>query len=372
MTISVSSTLLSQQLAARSAALRAAANDAALEVATGRASDIAKAAGSDFGLLTARKADAAQTEAYRANAEGFVRRADVKQLALSDILSAAESLLVLASEQLPTANATQLGGPPVAPGDPAAANPLYNPANFAETARTVLERVIAAFNTADSAGFMFAGVASDTQPLSDANAPGPSGLTPQQAIDAQAALFPPTTPLGVTDFITAIDDVFSNAALPANPAEDFTGAFYAGAPATGPRIAVTIAEGVSIDYGLQGDDPAARQLLQGLHMLASVDLTAIDPASLDEYADAARTALASGLDGLRESQAGLGAAQAQAQAAADTHAARLVLINEEIAGVAEIDPIESQVRYQALETQLSFLYEVIGRVSRLSLMDFVR
>lgn len=366
MTLPISTTLLSSQLAARATSLRASVVASANEVANSKPEDIADHAGRQFGRLTSNKADIARLDAYRANGEDFSRRADVKQLALAEIESAAQELLTLASTMLPTQNATQVGTTAIDPTDPVDGNPLYDPAVFQETVNGVLERVLNAFNASDPQGSMFAGVAADGTALADLDEPGPGGLTPQQAFDAQLLASPPVDAVGTAGLITAIDAMFTDTAP---VGENFAEAFYLGAPATGPRVATSIDEGVTADFGIQADDPAARELIKGVMMFAAVDLTQIDDASLDDYADAARTALSAGLDGIRIAQAELGQQQNNADAAADRHTAQTLLLRDDVAAIEYSDPIEAQVRYKALEEQLNVTFELIARVSNLSLFD---
>lgn len=355
--------LLSQQLSPRITATSQAAAAAARELTEGKPADVGAATQGRFSLLLDRKADLERAEAYARNAETFMRRAEVKQSALTEVAAAAEELLLIATTQLPIDDGT---------GAPIDGSPVYNPDIFAQAADSVLERVMAAFNASDGAGYLFAGVAADQPALVALDQPGPGGLTPQQVVDAQVAAFPPVDAASAAALAGAFDDVFSAAVAPAVPAEDFAQAFYAGAPAGGPRVAVSVDQDVVLDFGVQADDDAARALLQGIHMLASVDLEAFDPAALPTYAEAAIGRLAEGLDAIRVSQAELGGAQARAEAASAARQAEVALIREEVASLEEVDPFEAQIRYTQLETQLNLLFEIVARTSNLRLFNVLR
>ncbi len=352
--------VLNQQLSTRMTEVSRAAAQAAQETAEGKPADIGAAQPARFGQLIDRQADLSRVNAYQANAEAFIRRADVKQTALGEIAAAAEELLVAATSQLPL--------------DPGAteAPASYSAPVFAQAAQSALERVLTAFNATDGTGFVFSGVDADRAALAGLDQVGPSGLTPQQAIDAQVAANPPADPAGALALVAALDTVFDAGATPANPAEDFAGAFYNGAPATGPRVTVSVDEAVTLDFGLQADDPAARDLLQGLHMLASVDLAGMDPEALSAYAREAVDRLAQGLDAVRVAQAELGAAQSQAQSSRDALEARGLLITGEINAVESVDPYEAQLRYTRLETQLNLMFEIVARAGRLNLFQYLR
>ncbi len=363
MSASITLGLLSQQLGPRITATSQAAAAAARELTEGKPADVGAATQGRFSLLLDRKADLERAEAYARNADTFTRRAEIKQNALTEVAAAAEELLLIATTQLPIDDGS---------GAAIDGSPVYNPAIFAQAADSVLERVLTAFNTSDGAGFVFAGVAADQPALLAPDQPGPGGLTPQQAIDAQVAAFPPIDAAGATALVAALDDVFSAAAVPPVPAEDFAQAFYAGAPAAGARVAVSVDEGVALDFGLQADDDAARALLQGVHMLASVDLETLDPAALPTYAEAAIERLAAGLDAVRVAQAELGGAQARAETASAARQAEISLMSEEVASLEEVDPFEAQIRYTQLETQLNLLFEIVARTSNLRLFNVLR
>lgn len=363
MTASITLGLLNQQLSPRLTATSQAAAAAARETADGKPADVGAAAPTRFSVLVDRKGDLARTEAYKANAETFVRRAEVKQAALSEITAAAEELLILATTQLPIDDGT---------GAAIDGSPAYDPDIFAQAADTVLDRVLSAFNTADEEGFVFSGVDADRPALVAPDQPGPGGLTPQQAIDAQLVAFPPVDAVGATALVGALDDVFSAAVIPPVPAEDFSQAFYDGAPAAGPRVRISVDATETLDFGVQADDDAARLVLQGVHMLASVNLETLDPSALPTYAEAAITRLAEGLDAMRVAQAELGGAQAQAETAREARTAEIALLTAEVASIEEVDAFEAQLRYTQLETQLNLLFEIVARTSSLRLFNFLR
>lgn len=355
--------LLNQQLAARMGGLSREVAAAANAVATGKPDDVGAAAPQSYAQLVDREGDRAQVQAYLNNAETYVRRTDLKQTALTDIINSAQSLLELATGQLPFDDGS---GAPLTP------SAAYNPDVFAASARGALEQILAGFNTADGRSFLFSGVDADAPALSAPDAPGPLGLTPQQAMDAQVAAVAPVDAASATALAAALDAVFEAAAAPANPAEDFTGAFHLGAPAAGPRLSISVGPNATLDFGLQADDAAARQVLQGAYMLAAVDLEAMDPAALPTYAQEAVSRLAEGLDALRVEQSRLGESQRQAEAAITTLTAQDSLLQEEIAAVSEVDAFDAQLRYTRLEQQLSLMFEVVARAGRLSLFQYLR
>lgn len=245
-----------------------------------------------------------------------------------------------------------------------------------DLARNALNEITDLLNSQGDGIYLFSGVDTDTRPL--VRPTENPGTSPLEVVAAAAVPNPPATIADAQALAAAIDGVFAPAAFEAD--------FYQGTPAApgAPRLAARVDDDTTISYGVQANDAAFRDILQGLHMLAVVDpaslpneieppLTENDPRNSPyaAYMGAALDKIGSGIDSLRTIRANLGQHQAQADGVSEQLEARRILFASEISNLEQVDPFETQIRLQAIQGQLESSFQVTARVSRLTLSNFL-
>jgi flagellar hook-associated protein 3 FlgL len=129
--------------------------------------------------------------------------------------------------------------------------------------------------------------------------------------------------------------------------------------------------GYEISYGVRADDPAMRELLQGLYMLASVPYGSVPEDAYIAWQDEAVSHINAGFQGVIDLSAELGYKQSVVNNAITQHEAAIVQINNQVATLEAADPFETALRLSQLQTQLEATFSLTARMSELSLTKFL-
>jgi flagellar hook-associated protein 3 FlgL len=322
-------------LSRQTLALKTEVQRRAGELSSGQASDLSAHLRGDWGALAAIARSQERTGADRlalAEAQAFAAAAEA---ALGVVAGQTEAL------------AGNLLSLPLGP-DAAALS------RAGMLARESLEAVVAALNerTADRA--VFAGDATDAAAL----APAATMLA-----DLEAAVAGATTAAGV---VAAVEAWFDT------PGAGFDLLGYTGSAT--PLAPFRLGAGETAAFPVTAADPALRGALEGFALAALLDGPTLAGAA-DERAALARAAAErtfAGGGAVTDLRAGLGATQARIEAAStrlETETASLELARAELVGV---DPYDAATRLDSARTQLETLFALTARISRLSLVDFLR
>lgn len=334
--VSVGDMAQSYQLRRHGAQLKTVMTQLTEEVMTSVKQDAAKALGGNFGPLAAIDRSLSMIEAYDLSAKEAGLRAAGMQSALGLMQESASDL---GTGLLALSGAT---------------NPQPVQAALADAAQR-FEAVISALNTEVAGRHLFAGAASDTTPVVEADAiltalsTQIAGLTNAADIDAAVAAWF-DAPQGGGGFLDT--------------------AYFGSDLASGP---VQVAEGEGISLDLRTSTPGLRQTLTGFAMAALVgrDMVPQDDQLRADLAQAAGEHLLSAESALVSFRADLGVAEAAIEDARTRNSAEkssLELARAELIGA---DPYESATALQAIETQLETLYTLTARLSALSLADYL-
>ncbi|MBN9887124.1 flagellin [Salipiger abyssi] len=319
------------------------------ELSSGVKSDIYKSLGTGaaeaLNLNAALERDEAQTAANSL----LGSRLDTMSQAIGTMREAVQSTLELA-----LANGSPEGG--TAEG-------------LQTSARAALDMVIAQANLNYGGQPMFAGIADGTTALQVWDRPrADTGLSPQGVIEDVIAQGM-GTPADVAARITELDAIFSNSA--ADPDENFDALFFTGSTGSA-RMSASIGDGETLSYGVQANDAAFRQVLQGLSMLAATDPTTIpDDEAYAAWVGTATERLNAGLSGLLDSQTQLDTASARIETANTRMEDRALLYKSRISDLVGVDEYEAATDIKALEAQLQASYAATSRLSQLSFLNFM-
>jgi flagellar hook-associated protein 3 FlgL len=149
------------------------------------------------------------------------------------------------------------------------------------------------------------------------------------------------------------------------------GSFYQGGEALSP---VAIAPGETADLSATAMDPAIRDTLAGFAMAALLDRGAL-AGNADERARLAQrsgAALLASADARISLAARVGAVEAQIEAVRTRNGAEETALGILRSEIGSVDPYEAATRLEAARAQLESLYLITARVSRLSLVEFLR
>ena len=241
-----------------------------------------------------------------------------------------------------------------------------------QLAQTTIDQINSLLNTQIDGRYVFAGTQTDTAPIQGQNAVNAAtSLSPTQAVAQVIANLGPMTDaasaLNVangTDGISSLfDDSNSNSNL------RFTPTVYNGA--TSGTVTARLDHGYQIDYGLRADDPAIRDALQGLYMLAAVPSGSVPDAAYQAWQSEAVSHLDKGFQGVIGMAANIGFQQGAVADVMTRHDSTLTQLNTQIVNLEQADPYQTAAKLSQLQTQLEATFQVTARMSQLSLTNFL-
>jgi flagellar hook-associated protein 3 FlgL len=135
-----------------------------------------------------------------------------------------------------------------------------------------------------------------------------------------------------------------------------------------------IGPGQSAKIDITAADPAIRETLKGFAMAALLDrgLFAGQGAARVQVMRRAGEVLAEGASSRAHMAGQLGTTEGQIAAASTRNTAEVSALEMARNGLVSIDPYEAATKLEAAQSQLEALYSVTARLSRLSLVDFLR
>ena len=321
------------------------------EVATGRKADVSGELRGRTSILLAFYDAHARTERYLESGATLTMRLDTMQLAMSAIRDTGEPL---ALETLAAVGRED----------------VISLRNVQTSAAAALDGVLRQLNVAIAGRYLFGGTLVDRQPMLDG--PGAAGVIDAVIGDAAAAAGGQIDVGDVSNLLAELDAVFDDSHP--DPTRRYSTAFYQGSPAAEPDLVGQLDENGRITYGVRANEPAFRDIMQGLHMLAAVRYgdSAMTEAAHREYATAAAERLQRGLGQLVDLAARTGQNQALVAANQERLEVAKDLYNRQIVELEQRDPYEAATILTTLEQQLEASYLITARMNELSLTSYLR
>ena len=304
-----------------------------IEMSTGQATDIGRQVGGDYSPLAGIDASLARLQGYKASTSEAALLSGAMQTVIGTVESMASSLgpLLLAASSAGTT--TQINA-------------------VAGEAIQKLRTAVALYNTDISGRALFAGQATDGRAVLDVG-------SLMAALDTE--IIGATSALDVETRVTAWFD---------GPA-GYTSIGYLG---DDPLQPMAVAPGETADLGFTAADPGIRDTLKGLAMAALLDRGAL-AGNNQARADLARKAgenLVNSQTSRANMAARLGTAEGQIEAASVRNSAEASSLQIARNAVTGVDPYETATKLEATRQQIETMYALTARISRLSLVDYLR
>ncbi|MEZ5910818.1 MAG: flagellin [Paracoccaceae bacterium] len=320
-------------LQTRNTAMKAEANRLLGELTTGKRADIGKAVAGDFKPLAAIESSLLRLQGFRtaATEAGHFAQSMQDTLSLIDTMSADAAPGFLAASG--GGNATMVN-------------------STAQDARQKFATVVSALNTRVADRTLFAGDA--------ANAPAIAA-----AETMLAELMTLTTGETTATGVEAIVDTWFD-----DPLGFGTAGYLGGGAAADLRISETEAARLDITAA----DPAIRDTLKGFAMAALLDAGALggqDTARSVLLRTAGERLMQAGTDRAHLA-ARLGTQQEMIDAVGVRNATQTLALEQARNAIVAVDPYEAAATLEETQTQLETLYALTARLSKLSLVDFLR
>lgn len=304
------------------------------ELTSGQSADTPRHLSGDMGPLLAIDSGLARLDGFGAVTRELALFSEAMQTSLATV----SDMALTAANSLIAASGT-------------AATTHVNTA--ASAAHSALKSTISTLNTRFGDRTLFAGMDTSGQAMTDSD----GFLT---------ALETAITTAGATDVASveaALDAWF---AAPGG----YLGTAYLGGD---PLAPVPVAAGETVALDFTANDPALRETLKGLAMAALVDrgiFTGQNTLQKD-LAQRAGEVLLAGETDRAYLAARLGGLQSQIDRAQTRNESEAAALGMARAGMVAIDPYDTATQLQDAETQLSLIYTLTARISRLSLADYL-
>ena len=303
------------------------------EMATGQATDIGRQVGGDFSPLAGIDASLARLEGFKASTSEAALLSGAMQTVLGRVEGMASSLgpLLLAASSAGTAIQINAAG---------------------DEARQKLGTAIALYNTDISGRALFAGKATDSRAVMDVGAL-------LAALDVE--IIGATSALDVETRVSAWFD---------GP----TGYASVGYLGDDPLHALAVAPGETAELGFTAADPGIRDTLKGLAMAALLNRGALagNPQARADLARKAGENLVNSQSSRADMAARLGTTEGQIEAAAVRNSSETSALQIARNAITGVDPYETATKLEAARQQIETMYALTARVSRLSLVDYLR
>lgn len=325
-------------------------NQAGEEATTGYKSDRFRALGSRAGEAMATRARLDRLESFATINATLDRRLEMTGSSLGDMRASLQTVLDLAV--------------------PSTEGHAFTGAQLQAAARAALDQVIGQVNRSYEGVSLFSGVANTVQAIQPYDTVNPaSGLSPRGMVETAIGAMPVDAAQAnaKADALAAIFDPAATGAA------TYRETVYNGAARdmAGKGMSVRIDEEEVLDYGVQADDPAFSEMLRGLSMLASVDISTLDDQAAQAWTSRAFEALENGRTGLLSAETRIGAQRRQLEDTMESQAARVTLYRQQIDSVEGVDPYEAATRLTQLQTQLEASYAITARLSKLSFLNYM-
>lgn len=330
--VSLGDASLTNMLARQGVELRSQVQRASQEVATGRHADIVRTLGGDLAPLLAIDASLTRLRAFASTTSDAATQTAAQQSALAGLTGLTQDITPTLLRSRDFATPVQVN-------------------SLGSDMRGRLASAVGLLNTQVSGRAIFGGAETRLTPLG----------TSEEMLTALANAAAGATT--ADQVVTAVTNWFAD---PAGYA-----AFYQGG---GPLSPAPIAPGEFAEISTTAFDPAIRDTLAGIAMGALLDL-GLPMGTLEErglLAQRSGEALLSASDGRVGLAARIGSVEAQIETARTRNAAEGSALGIVRAEVGSVDPFEAATRLETARSQLESLYLVTARVSRLSLVEFLR
>jgi flagellar hook-associated protein 3 FlgL len=244
---------------------------------------------------------------------------------------------------------------------------------LAQEAQSAMQQVLSQLNTTFTGSALFAGD-SAAPPMQTAGATGGPMDTVNAVLNAAvAAKGGPLTASDINGLVNGtngLSSVFDD--TNSNPAQRYSGAFYA-ATDDGKPTTVMVGMNQTVQYNAKANQPAFRDLLQGLSMLSLLNApsTQLDTSAKNELATEAGDVLSTAQSELTGLQGSLGSVQSELQDAVSTQQSAASATQQQIANYEQANTAADATDLTNLQTQLQATYELTAQISQLSLTRYM-
>lgn len=233
-------------------------------------------------------------------------------------------------------------------------------------AQSALRQLTELLNTSHDGQYLFAGINTAAVPITD-YASGAAKVAVDGAFFAAFGIGqsdPSVTNISAASMKTFVDTQFASFFDSTNWASDWS-------TATDETQLARVDGNQRVQATASANIEAIRKLAQAITMVFDLGQPALNQSAFEVIADKAMALTAGAVLGIGEEQSRLGISQNAISAANERISLRLTALTEGVQGFESVDKYEAATRVNVLMQQLETAYTLTGRISRLSLLNFI-
>ncbi|WP_062212650.1 flagellar hook-associated family protein [Aureimonas sp. AU12] len=249
-------------------------------------------------------------------------------------------------------------------------------------ATNAMQQFVGLLNTSDSGQYLFSGTQSDVQPMTDGSAAvstafdaflavaGTGGTPVTRATVSKDALSQYFSSTGYTagGNTYRYDDLFNDAVGTTPGDTSWNPAF---SKVDGDIAQVRISKTETIGTSVSVNDPAIRKTAAAYAMITALGISDMGTEARAVVAKAAAEKLASGMTGIVNLSAEVGARETRVEAANTALTKQQDIVKASYENLEGVDQTEASLRITTLKTQLEASFAVTGKLQGLSILDYI-
>lgn len=320
------------------------------ELSSGRWADVGLELGNKTGRTISLRQDYQRLDAIRDTNGLVASRLDTSQAALDGVLKNAQDF----AASLIAVRSGNVGSEVIA-----------------DDAKNNLQSLIASLNTSINGEYLFAGINTDVRPVTDYYSTPAS--TTKTAFDTELANYCTSVgaaspaDLSASDLDTFIDVNLTNMFDATSWSDPTTG----WSSASSQNVKSRISTSELIETSTNANEPAFRKLAMAYTMVSELADKGLTEKTYQSLVDKAAQVIGNATVDLTVVKARLGTAQERVSNANSRIEAQMDILNRNINDFEQVDPIETQTRISALETQLDMAFSLTSRMQQLSLLNYL-
>lgn len=320
------------------------------ELSSGRWADVGLELGNKTGRTISLRQDYQRLDAIKDTNGLVASRLDTSQAALDGVLKNAQDF----AASLIAVRSGNVGAQVIA-----------------DDGKNNLQSLIASLNTSINGEYLFAGINTDVRPVTDYYSV-PTSAT-KTAFDTELTNYCTSVgaagpaDLSASQLDTFIDTNLTTMFNATNWSDPATG----WSSASNQNVKSRISTSELIETSANANDPAFRKLAMAYTMVSELANKGLSEKAYQSLIDKSTQLMGEATVDLTVVKARLGTAQERLSNANGRIEAQMDILNRNINDFEQVDPVETQTRISALETQLDMAFSLTSRVQKLSLLNYL-
>ena len=239
-----------------------------------------------------------------------------------------------------------------------------------QTAVNDLKTLTSSLNTTLDGDYIFGGTNTSEQPIVDYFG---SNATNKSDVDNAFQ-----TAFGVTQSdsgVSSISGANMGSFLDATFGPMFTGSTASWSPdwskASDQVLTTSISTSETADTSVSANATPFKQLAQAYTMLGELGTANLNSDAYQALSSRAQSLLTSGISGLINIQANVGATQSNITDSTTTMSLQMNILSTQVSNLQSVDPYEASTRVTDLQTQIETAYSLTSQIHKLSLVNYL-